>query len=49
MSRPSDPTVVWEANRPHSRLAVNLEAARALRYHYARLIRFTITGRDPLK
>lgn len=50
MSRPSDlGTIVWSADQPHSRLAVNLEAIQGITFHYYRLIRVTITGKDPLK
>lgn len=50
MSRPSDlGTVVWSADQPHSRLAVNLEFIQGIGFHYYRLIRMTITGRDCLK
>ena len=49
MSRPSDATVVWEAHRPIPRRQIETEAARALVFHYYRLIRLILTGRDCLK
>lgn len=49
MSCPSDGAVVWSANHPVSRLQAAREAVQAARYHYARLLRTTLSGKDPLK
>lgn len=50
MSRPSEPTVAWDATwPPRDRVQAALDLTQAATHHYARALTLLFTGKDLLK